>query len=117
MQTTGATLLATKRRSLVRVLMPVRDGRSAYGLLDLAAVRDDRRQVKRNVVLLCEVPQGRTGRPSKSLTLAQAEALLAAAENTSLRAYIVCRFSPAPGPRNSGHSPGPTLTSTATCRS
>ncbi len=48
-----------------------------------------RDKVKRNVVLLCEVPQGRTGRPSKSLTLAQAEALLAAAENTSLHAYIV----------------------------
>jgi integrase len=48
-----------------------------------------RDKVKRNVVLLCEVPQGRTGRPSKSLTLVQAEALLAAAENTSLYAYIV----------------------------
>jgi len=48
-----------------------------------------RDKVKRNVVLLCEIPQGRTGRPSKSLTLAQAEALLAAAENTSLHAYIV----------------------------
>jgi integrase len=48
-----------------------------------------RDKVKRNVVLLCEVPQGRTGRPSKSLTLVQAEALLAAAENTSLHAYIV----------------------------
>ena len=48
-----------------------------------------RDKVKRNVVLLCEIPQGRTGRPSKSLTLAQAEALLAAAEDTSLHAYIV----------------------------
>ena len=47
-----------------------------------------RDKVKRNVVLLCDIPQGRTGRPSKSLTLAQAEALLAAAENTSLHAYI-----------------------------
>jgi len=48
-----------------------------------------RDKVKRNVVLLCEILQGRTGRPSKSLTLAQAEALLTAAENTSLHAYIV----------------------------
>lgn len=48
-----------------------------------------RDKVKRNVVLLCEVPQGRKGRPSKSLTLAQAEALLDAARNTSLHAYIV----------------------------
>jgi integrase len=48
-----------------------------------------RDKVKRNVVLLSEVPQGRTGRPSKSLTLAQAEALLEAAKTTSLNAYIV----------------------------
>lgn len=41
-----------------------------------------RDKVKRNVVLLCEVPEGRTGRPSKSLTLPRAEALLAAAETT-----------------------------------
>ena len=48
-----------------------------------------RDKVKRNVVLLCDMPQGRPGRPSKSLTLDQAEALLAAAEGTSLHAYIV----------------------------
>jgi integrase len=39
-----------------------------------------RDKVKRNVVLLCELPKGQTGRPSKSLTLDQTEALLAAAE-------------------------------------
>jgi integrase len=48
-----------------------------------------RDKVKRNVVLLCEVPQGRIGRPSKSLTLAEAEALLEAAKTTNLHAYIV----------------------------
>ena len=48
-----------------------------------------RDKVKRNVVLLCDIPQGRTGRPSKSLTLAPAEGPLAAAENTSHHAYIV----------------------------
>jgi integrase len=48
-----------------------------------------RDKVKRNVVLLCEVPQGRQGRPSKSLTLFQAEALLEAAQGSSLHAYIV----------------------------
>ena len=48
-----------------------------------------RDKVKRNVVLLCDIPRDRTGRPSKSLTLAQAEALLAAAVGTSLHAYIV----------------------------
>ena len=42
-------------------------------------------------MLLCEVPEGRTGRPSKSLTLAQAEAVLKAAEQRSIRmrAYII----------------------------
>ena len=39
-----------------------------------------RDKVKRNVVLLCELPKGQTGRPSKSLTLDQTEAMLAAAE-------------------------------------
>jgi hypothetical protein len=47
-----------------------------------------RDKVKRNVVLLCDIPQGHTGRPSKSLTLAPADGLLAA-ENTSHHAYIV----------------------------
>ena len=48
-----------------------------------------RDKVKRNVVLLCDIPQGRQGRPSKSLTFDQAAALLMAAEDTSLHAYIV----------------------------
>lgn len=48
-----------------------------------------RDKVKRNVVLLCEVPQGCQGRPSKSLTLRQAEALLDAAQGSGLHAYVV----------------------------
>ena len=36
--------------------------------------------VKRNVALLCDVPRGTAGRPSKSLTLAQAADLLTAAK-------------------------------------
>ncbi len=48
-----------------------------------------RDQVKRNVVALCGVPKGQEGRPSKSLNLAQANALLVAAEDTSLDAYVV----------------------------
>jgi integrase len=49
-----------------------------------------RDKVKRNVVELCDVPTGRRpGRPSKALTLSQARALLAAADNTVLHAYIV----------------------------
>ena len=48
-----------------------------------------RDKVKRNVVTLCDVPTGQPGRPSKSLTLKQAEAVLAAAERSGLCAYIV----------------------------
>jgi integrase len=48
-----------------------------------------RDKVKRNVVLLCDVPTGQPGRPSKSLTLAQAEAVLKAADGTPMHAYIV----------------------------
>jgi len=48
-----------------------------------------RDKVKRNVVLLCDIPQGQDGRPSKSLTFDQAAALLTAAEGTPLHAYIV----------------------------
>jgi integrase len=38
---------------------------------------------------LCSVPAGQTGRPSKSLTLSQADAVLRAAEASPLHAYIV----------------------------
>jgi integrase len=44
--------------------------------------------VARNVAALVESPRGRTGRPSKSLTLEQAKALLAAAEGTRMHAYV-----------------------------
>jgi integrase len=39
--------------------------------------------------LLCDVPEGQPGRPSKSLTLVQAQHLLAAAEGRPLQAYVV----------------------------
>src|SRR5260370_32404032 len=48
-----------------------------------------RDKVRRNVVMLCSIPAGRQGRPSKSLTLDQAEAVLKAAEKSPLHAYIV----------------------------
>lgn len=50
-----------------------------------------RDKVKRNVVLLCDVPKGQEGRPSKALTLATAESLLEAAEvdMSSVGTYIV----------------------------
>jgi integrase len=48
-----------------------------------------RDKVKRNVALLCDVPTGRPGRPSKSLTLEQETAVISAAAGSSLYAYIV----------------------------
>jgi integrase len=42
----------------------------------------------RNVAALADTPKGQAGRPSKSLTLEQAAALLAAAAGTRMHAYI-----------------------------
>ena len=44
--------------------------------------------VARNVATLVDTPKGQAGRPSKSLTLAQASALLTAATDARMRAYI-----------------------------
>ena len=44
--------------------------------------------VGRNVAVLVDTPKGQVGRPSKSLTLEQASALLAAAEGTRMHAYV-----------------------------
>src|SRR5258708_244086 len=44
--------------------------------------------VARNVATLVETPKGQSGRPSNSLPLRQASALLAAAEGTRMHAYI-----------------------------
>ena len=47
--------------------------------------------VARNVALLVDTPKGQAGRPSKSLTLEQASALLAAADGTRMHPYVaVC---------------------------
>jgi integrase len=45
--------------------------------------------VRRNVAALVNVPNGRPGRPSRSLTMRQAQALVKAAETSRLHAYIV----------------------------
>jgi integrase len=45
--------------------------------------------VRRNVSALVDTPHGRQGRPSQALTLDQAAALLEAAEDSRLHAYIV----------------------------
>jgi integrase len=64
--------------------------RQLRSILKRAVARAQARdKVKRNVVLLCDVPTGQEGRPSKALTLKQAAAVLAAAEGTSMYAYIV----------------------------
>jgi integrase len=44
--------------------------------------------VGRNVATLAETPKGQSGRPSNSLTLEQASALLAACQGTRMHAYI-----------------------------
>ena len=44
--------------------------------------------VRRNVAALVDTPKGQAGRPSKSLTLGQASALLAAATDARMHAYI-----------------------------
>ena len=64
--------------------------RLMHSVLSRAVTRAMARdKVRRNVVVLCAVPTGQTGRPSKSLTLAQAAALLVAAEASPLHAYVV----------------------------
>jgi integrase len=65
--------------------------RNLLSILRRAVTRAQARdRVKRNVVLLCDCPVGKgKGRPSKALTLAQAEAVLSAAEESTMRAYIV----------------------------
>lgn len=62
----------------------------AHSVLNRAVKRAMARDlVKRNVVELCVVPQGRPGRPSKALTLDQAGAVLDAMHGRRLEAYVV----------------------------
>ena len=77
--------LATKAKALSTSTL-----QTLHSILRRSITRAQARdKVKRNVVLLCDIPQGKGGRPSKSLTFAQAEALLAAAESRPLHAYVV----------------------------
>jgi hypothetical protein len=48
-----------------------------------------RDKVRWNVVLLCSTPTGKVGRPSKALSLAEAESLLRTAEGSTMGAYVV----------------------------
>ena len=77
--------LAEKARTLsTRTLLDIRS------ILSRSVARAQARdKVKRNVVLLCDTPSGQVGRPSKALTLAQAESLLTATEGSTMGAYVV----------------------------
>ncbi|MBP2321478.1 integrase [Kibdelosporangium banguiense] len=80
--------LADKAKTLA-----TRSLRDVRSVLKRAIARAQARdKVKRNVVLLCDVPVGqRPGRPSKALTFDQAEAVLkeAEADDSTLGSYIV----------------------------
>jgi hypothetical protein len=45
--------------------------------------------VGRNVAMLCTAPTGMGGRPSNSLTMTQAQAVMRASEGSRLHAYVV----------------------------
>ena len=61
--------------------------------------------VKRNVALLCDVPRGTAGRPSKSLTLTQAADLLTESQrHPACMPTLWCPCSPAHGPRSCGRA-------------
>ena len=63
---------------------------SIRSILSRALARAQARdKVKRNVVLLCATPTGKIGRPSKALSLTEAESLLHAAEGSTMGTYVV----------------------------
>ncbi|WP_327580663.1 site-specific integrase [Nonomuraea sp. NBC_00507] len=79
-------LARTSKEVSTRTLQELRS------ILKRSLVRAQARdKVKRNVVLLCELPKGKTGRPSKALTMDQATRVLAANETAKpwLHAYIL----------------------------
>jgi integrase len=64
--------------------------RRLHAVLSLIVKRAMRRGlVDRNVVELCDVPRGQPGRKSKSLTMAQAQAIIAGTTDDPLHPYIV----------------------------
>jgi integrase len=63
---------------------------SIRSILSRALARAQARdKVKRNVVLLCATPTGKIDRPSKALSLTEAESLLHAAEGSTMGTYVV----------------------------
>jgi hypothetical protein len=83
----GKTKTEAKNK-LREVLRDHEDG--LHSMLNRAITRAMARdKVKRNVVTLCSVPTGQPGRLSKALTLDQAKAILNAAEDSRVYAYVV----------------------------
>ncbi|MEV2279362.1 tyrosine-type recombinase/integrase [Nocardiopsis sp. NPDC049922] len=71
-------------------LLATRSLRELHAVLRRAiAFAQKRDKVLRNVADLVDTPKGKEGRPSKALTLNQAQAVLSAAEGTRLYAYVV----------------------------
>ena len=79
-----AWLLALSKKLSTRTLRGVRA--CLVRAVNRAMARD---KVKRNVVLLCSVPTGRAGRPSKSLTMEQARDVLTKTADDWMHNYIV----------------------------
>lgn len=64
--------------------------RELHSALRRAIRRAEKREkVGKNVAELVDTPAGRDGRPSKSLTFAQADSVLKASERSALHAYVV----------------------------
>ena len=77
--------LATKSHTLSTATL-----QRLLSILRRAIAREQARDhVRRNVAMLCGVPTGAKGRPSKSLNLEQATALLEASRGAPVHAYIV----------------------------
>jgi integrase len=77
--------LETKAKTLsTRVLQGIHSALNRS--VKRAMARD---KVKRNVVELCAIPEGQAGRPSKSLAMAQATAVLTATAGHRMHCYIV----------------------------
>jgi integrase len=73
-----------------RTTLSTRTLRILHSILNRSVKKAQARdKVKRNVVELSEIPEGKCARTSKALTVDQADAVLKAAEGTPLEAYIV----------------------------
>jgi integrase len=85
--------LKDSRRQTVRRpghILATRSLKDTHAILRRAIQHAQRRnKVLRNVAELVDVPEGRPGRPSKAMPLAQAQAVVEASKKTRLHAYFV----------------------------